>query len=95
MIRTIPQEVFKHILRYKDPLTFLHCLQNRIELLNRPGLVQIPEAVDKLYALKGRHPEKPISICLPEVADLRLWANVSTGIDLSSIHYSLWFQDTN
>jgi len=41
-------------------------------------LVQIPEAVDKLYALKGRHPEKPISICLPEVADLRLWANVST-----------------
>merc|ERR1711974_576941 len=41
-------------------------------------LVQIPEAVDKLYALKGRHPEKPISICLPEVTDLRLWANVST-----------------
>lgn len=40
-------------------------------------LVQIPSAVDKLYALKGRHPEKPISICLPDPADLPTWADTS------------------
>jgi len=41
-------------------------------------LVQVPSAVESLYALKGRHPEKPISICLPEICDLGLWADIST-----------------
>ena len=40
-------------------------------------LVQVATAVDKLYALKGRHPEKSISICLPDPGDLPTWADTS------------------
>jgi len=45
-------------------------------------LVQIRPAVDKLYALKGRHPEKPISICLAEIEDLFKWSKVTVSRDL-------------
>jgi len=47
-------------------------------------LVQVRSAVDKLYALKGRHPEKPISICLAEIEDIFKWARVTVTRDLLS-----------
>jgi len=47
-------------------------------------LVQIRNAVDKLYLLKGRHPEKPISICLAEIDDLFKWSRVTVSKELLS-----------
>jgi len=47
-------------------------------------LVQIRSAVDKLYALKGRHPEKPISICLAEIDHIFQWAHVTVSRELLS-----------
>lgn len=39
-------------------------------------LVQDPAALGKLYAIKGRHPEKPVSICVGEIDDVYRWADV-------------------
>ena len=45
-------------------------------------LVQVPTAVDKLYAIKGRHPEKPVAVCLAEISDLFKWGDITVSRDL-------------
>ena len=39
-------------------------------------LVQNGSAVGKLYGLKGRHPDKPVAVCLADVDAVRRWAAV-------------------
>ena len=40
-------------------------------------LVQHQTAVESLYNIKGRHPGKPIAICVAEVEDIYRWAEVT------------------
>lgn len=35
-----------------------------------------PEAIKRLYAIKGRHEEKPVAICVSDYADIKHWAKI-------------------
>eukprot|EP00095_Tigriopus_kingsejongensis_P007521 maker-scaffold103_size370364-snap-gene-2.25 protein:Tk07521 transcript:maker-scaffold103_size370364-snap-gene-2.25-mRNA-1 annotation:"yrdc domain-containing mitochondrial-like" len=41
------------------------------------ALVQNPEAVHKLYAIKGRSESKPIAICVAQIEDIYRWSRVT------------------
>ena len=45
-------------------------------------LVQNKTAIENLYSIKGRHPDKPVSICVGEIDDIYLWGDVTVPRDL-------------
>ena len=45
-------------------------------------LVQNASAVQDLYAIKGRHPNKPVSVCVAEIGDIYQWGEVTVTPDL-------------
>uniref|UniRef100_A0AAG5DL00 Threonylcarbamoyl-AMP synthase n=1 Tax=Anopheles atroparvus TaxID=41427 RepID=A0AAG5DL00_ANOAO len=46
-----------------------------------------PEAIQKLYDIKGRHELKPVAICVPEVDHLRRWGTVKIGIRIPAFKF--------
>ena len=45
-------------------------------------LVQNSSAVQDLYSIKGRHPNKPVSVCVAEICDIYQWGEVTVTPDL-------------
>ena len=45
-------------------------------------LVQNDTAVQDLYEIKGRHPNKPVSICVAEIEDIYRWGDVTVSSEL-------------
>ena len=45
-------------------------------------LVQNESAVQDLYDIKGRHPDKPVSVCVAEIEDIYRWSEVTVKPDL-------------
>jgi len=42
-------------------------------------LVQNESAVQDLYNIKGRHPDKPVSVCVAEIEDIYRWGEVTVS----------------
>ena len=40
------------------------------------------EAIERIYAIKGRNKDKPIAICLSDVSQIDTWANRTVGVEL-------------
>jgi len=45
-------------------------------------LVQNESAVQDLYDIKGRHPDKPVSVCVAEIEDIYRWSEVTVSPEL-------------
>jgi len=45
-------------------------------------LVQNESAVQDLYNIKGRHPDKPVSVCVAEIDDIYRWGEVTVSREL-------------
>jgi len=45
-------------------------------------LVQNESAVQDLYHIKGRHPDKPVSVCVAEIEDIYQWGEVTVSRQL-------------
>ena len=45
-------------------------------------LVQNGSAIQDLYAIKGRHPDKPVSVCVAEIDDIYRWGQVTVSNEL-------------
>ena len=45
-------------------------------------LVQNGIAVQDLYSIKGRHPDKPVSVCVAEIQDIYRWGHVTVTPEL-------------
>ena len=45
-------------------------------------LVQNELAVQDLYKIKGRHPDKPVSVCVAEIEDIYRWGEVTVSPEL-------------
>lgn len=48
------------------------------------GLVQNPEAVARIYSIKGRDPQKPIAICVDEIEKIYKYAEVTVSEEVLS-----------
>jgi hypothetical protein len=67
------------------------CLQRAKSVLEQNGIVALPtdtiyglaglaqstEAIKSIYNIKERHNEKPLSICVGSISDIKNWAHVS------------------